>query len=97
VTLTTEQVEEIAGLARLELTKQEKERFRVQLSAILDFAATLQQLDTSGVPPTASVTGLEGVMRDDVIEASLTQTEALANAPETESGFVVVPAVLEEN
>ncbi|MDQ4078035.1 MAG: Asp-tRNA(Asn)/Glu-tRNA(Gln) amidotransferase subunit GatC [Chloroflexota bacterium] len=96
MSLTLRQVEEIADLVRLDLTKQEKERFRDQLSAILDYAERLQQLDTSGVPPTANVTGLVGVMREDVIEASFTQAEALANAAETESGFVVVPAVLEE-
>lgn len=96
MSLTLEQVSEIATLARLELTKQEKERFRQQLSAILDYAAMLQQLDTGNVPPTANVTGLVGVLRDDEIEPSLTQQQALANAPAHTGGFVVVPAVLEE-
>lgn len=95
MSLTLQQVEEIALLARLDLTRQEQERFREQLSAILDFAERLQALDTSGVPPTASVTGLVGVMRDDVIQASLTQAEALANAPAAAEGFFAVPAVLE--
>ncbi len=96
MSLTVEQVAEIADLARLDLTKQEKERFRDQLSAILDYAGLLQELDTDNVPPTANVTGLVGVMREDVIEASLTQAEALANGPVTEGGFFVVPAVLED-
>lgn len=97
MSLTLKQVEEIALLARLDLSKQEKERFRAQLSAILEYAEQLQQLDTGDVPPTAQVTGLVGVMRDDVIEASLTQDEALANAPAAQDGFVVVPTVLGES
>jgi aspartyl-tRNA(Asn)/glutamyl-tRNA(Gln) amidotransferase subunit C len=97
MSLTLKQVEEIAGLARLDLSKQEKEHFRDQLSAILDYAEMLQQLDTSNVPPTAQVTGLVGVTREDVIEASLDQKEALANAPAAQDGFVVVPTVLEES
>ncbi|MBA3532130.1 MAG: Asp-tRNA(Asn)/Glu-tRNA(Gln) amidotransferase subunit GatC [Ardenticatenales bacterium] len=97
MSLTLKQVEEIAGLARLDLSKQEKERFRDQLSAILDYAEMLQHLDTGNVPPTAQVTGLVGVLREDVIAASLDQKEALANAPATQDGFVVVPTVLEES
>ena len=96
MSLTIEQVGEIATLARLSLTPEEKEHFREQLSAILEYAQRLQQLDTSGVPPTAQVTGLTGVLRDDVIEASLTQDEALANAPAAQDGFFAVPAVLED-
>ncbi len=95
MSLTLQQVEEIALLARLDLSRQEQERFREQLSAILEYAERLQGLDTSNVPPTANVTGLVGVMRDDVIEASLTQVEALANAPVSANGFFSVPAVLE--
>lgn len=97
MSLTLQQVEEIANLARLDLSKGEKERFRDQLSAILDYAERLQTLDTSNVPPTAQVTGLVGVMRDDTITASLTQDEALANAPQQQDGFFVVPTVLEES
>ncbi len=97
MSLTLKQVEEIAELARLDLSRGEKERFRDQLSAILDYAERLQQLDTSDVPPTAQVTGLVGVMREDVITASFTQDEALANAPRDQDGFFVVPTVLEES
>lgn len=97
MSLTPEQVEEIAGLARLALTTEEKKRFGKQLSAILEYATMLDKLDTSGVPPTANVTGLEGVLREDRVEASLAQEEALANAPKQKDGFFVVPAVLDDN
>lgn len=96
MSLTVAQVEEIALLARLDLTKQEKEKFRAQLSAILDYAEMLQELDTSNVPPTAQVTGLVGVLRDDVVTGSLTQAQVLKNAPAQQEGFVTVPIVLED-
>ncbi|MGB0389765.1 MAG: Asp-tRNA(Asn)/Glu-tRNA(Gln) amidotransferase subunit GatC, partial [Ardenticatenaceae bacterium] len=58
-------------------------------------AETLQELDTSGIPPTAQVTGLTGVMREDVVAPSLTQEQVLSNAAAAQDGFVVVPAVLD--
>ena len=97
VNLSIKEVEEIAQLARLDLTDDEKERFSGQLSAILDYFERMQALDTSDVPPTASVTGLVGVMREDEVRPSLSQAQALANAPAQEAGFVTVPAVLEES
>ena len=96
MSLTVAQVEEIALLARLDLSKQEKEKFRAQLSAILDYAELLQELDASNVPPTAQVTGLTGVMREDEARPSLTQEQALKNAPAHQEGFVTVPVVLED-
>jgi len=95
MSLTIKQVEEIAELGRLILSEEEKVKFSDQLSAILDYAETIQELDTSGVPPTAQVTGLEGVMRDDVVKPSLTQEQFIMNAAESLDGFISVPAVLD--
>lgn len=88
-------VEHIAELARLGLTEDEKARFAEQLSAILDYAAMLQQVDTSTIPPTASVGGLENVMRDDIAVPSLSQADVLANAPRAAAGQFQVPAILD--
>ena len=96
MTLSKEAVADIANLARLQLTEDEIDRFGDQLSAILDYFDRLQALDTSGVPPTASVTGLVGVMRVDEVRLSFDQATALANAPAAEDGFFTVPAVLED-
>ncbi len=68
--LTREEVAHIAELAKLGLTEEEMERFREQLSAILDYAAKLQELDTSAIPPTASVLDLQNVMRPDQVRPS---------------------------
>lgn len=93
--LTREQVEHIADLAKLGLTEAEIERFREQLSAILEYAAMLNRLDTASIPPTASVLPLRNVMRMDETRPSLSQADALQNAPSTDGGYFQVKAVLE--
>lgn len=93
--LTLEQVQHIAELARLELTAEEKERYRQQLSAILEYAARLQSLDTSGIPPTSSVLPPRSVLREDEPRPGLPLEEVLRNAPQTEQEQFRVPPVLE--
>jgi aspartyl-tRNA(Asn)/glutamyl-tRNA(Gln) amidotransferase subunit C len=93
--LTSAEVEHIAELARLSLTEQEKNLFQDQLSAILDYAAVLQGIDTSAVPPTATVLPLRNIMRDDVVAPSLPTEDVLANAPAAEVGYFKVKAILE--
>lgn len=93
--LTIEEVRHIAELAKLELTDAEQARFRDQLSAVLDYAASLRALDTSAISPTATVLPLRTVLRDDTVQPSLSREALLANAPEAEAGCFRVPAVLE--
>ena len=93
--LTIAEVEHIAELARLGLTEEEKALYREQLSAILDYAAVLQRVDTSAIPPTATVLPLRNVMRADVVEPSLPREDVLANAPDAHEGCFRVQAILE--
>lgn len=95
MSLTKAEVEHIANLARLELSEEEKERYRDQLSAILEYAARLQALDTSTIPPTASVLAQAGVLRADLPAAGLTPDELLRNAPNSEKRQFRVPPVQE--
>lgn len=96
--LTRQQVKHIAELAKLQLSDDETTRMTQQLSAILDYAARLQELDTEAIPPTASVVPLQNVMRDDVVAPSLPRDEALANAPDQDDKheFFRVKAILKE-
>ncbi len=94
--LSTADVEHIAELAKLALTPDEIEQYRRQLSAILEHFETLQQVDTSSVPPTASVLPLRTVMRADQVRPSLPTEDALANAPDRQDGFFRVRAVFGE-
>ncbi|MCS6845092.1 MAG: Asp-tRNA(Asn)/Glu-tRNA(Gln) amidotransferase subunit GatC [Caldilineales bacterium] len=95
--LSTADVEHIAHLARLALTPEEVEQYRRQLSAILDYFETLKQVDTSAVPPTATVLPLRTVMRQDAVRPGLSTEDALANAPDREDGYFRVPAVFGED
>ena len=93
--LTNEQVEHVALLARLGLSDAERERMREQLSSILDHIDQLRAVDTSNVAPTAQVIPLDPILREDVVEPSLTNEQALANAPRSENGYIRVRAILD--
>jgi aspartyl-tRNA(Asn)/glutamyl-tRNA(Gln) amidotransferase subunit C len=93
--LSREEVLHIARLARLGLTEAEVDRFREQLSNILENFEILQQVDTTDVPPTAQSIALQNVMRADEVAPSLPPVEILANAPRQEGNCFRVRAVLE--
>lgn len=93
--ISLQEVETIAELAKLAFTGQEKVILQEQLSAILDYAAMLQQVDTTGIPPMTSAIPLDNVMRPDEVALSLATGDALANAPEAEDNSFKVRAVLE--
>jgi aspartyl-tRNA(Asn)/glutamyl-tRNA(Gln) amidotransferase subunit C len=94
--LTPDEVRRVARLAHLELTAADVELFADQLSSILAYAAAVQQVDTTGVAPTAHVLGLEDRGRDDVPGPSLAPAQWIANAPEADAaaGLFKVPKVL---
>ncbi len=92
--LSADQVDRIAELARLALTAEERALYQEQLSDILDYFERLQELDTEAIEPTASVLPLHSVMRADVSRAPSQREDMLANAPATEDGCFLVPAVL---
>jgi aspartyl-tRNA(Asn)/glutamyl-tRNA(Gln) amidotransferase subunit C len=94
--LTREEVRHIARLARLRLTAEEEARYAQQLSAILDYARRLQQVDTSHIPPTATVLPLRAPLREDQPRPSPPREQILANAPATEAGMFRVPPVLDQ-
>ena len=88
-----EEVLHVAKLARLALSDEEVERFRGQLSAILEAVGKVSELDLEGVPPTSHPLDLVNVLAEDEPVPSLARDEALANAPDPEDGFFGVPAV----
>lgn len=92
-----ETVEHIAELAKLKLTEDEINLYAEQLSAILDYAESLQEIDTSAIPPTASVLPLRNVLRPDAAQPSLPRDEALANAADKADGQFRVDAILDND
>jgi aspartyl-tRNA(Asn)/glutamyl-tRNA(Gln) amidotransferase subunit C len=95
MSITVKDVQHVAKLARLQLSPEEEATFTEQMNAILQYAEKLNELDTEHVKPTTHVLQVSNVMRDDVVKESLSQEEALLNAPEDEDGHFKVPAVLE--
>src|SRR5882724_2567365 len=93
---TRDAVAAIAALANLELDAAEIDLFARQLGDILAYADEVQQIDTTGVPPTASVLARQGADRPDEILPSLSRAEALAAAPDAaiDTGFFKVPRVI---
>jgi aspartyl-tRNA(Asn)/glutamyl-tRNA(Gln) amidotransferase subunit C len=95
MTLTTEQVKHVAHLARLSLTGEEVERYREQLSAVLEYSQMLDEVDTASIPPTATVLPLRTVLRADEAQPSFDPDDILANAPPRDGQFFRVHAILE--
>ncbi|HET8605840.1 MAG TPA: Asp-tRNA(Asn)/Glu-tRNA(Gln) amidotransferase subunit GatC [Gaiellaceae bacterium] len=89
--ISRDEVLHVARLARLELSDEEVERFREQLSAILDAVSKVQELDLSGVPPTSHPLDVVNVWREDEPRPSLAVEEALANAPARRDDLFEVP------
>ena len=94
--ITLQDVEQVAKLARLEVSPAEKEAFAKQLSQILTHVETLKQYDTTGIEPTATVLGQVNVFREDIVQPSLPVEKALVNAPEREADGFAVPKIIEE-
>ncbi|MCX6812059.1 MAG: Asp-tRNA(Asn)/Glu-tRNA(Gln) amidotransferase subunit GatC [Candidatus Berkelbacteria bacterium] len=88
----------VASLSRIKLTSAEEKKFAGQLGAVLSNFELLNKVDTENVEPTANVTGLSNITREDkVTNASGTKSrdELLAGAPEVENGSIKVPSVFE--
>ena len=94
--LSEDKVRHVAKLAKLELGANEIEKFQKQLSEILDYVAILNEDETGKVEPTSQVTGLENVFREDKVEKSLIQEEALSGAKNKQQGRFKVKAILEK-
>ena len=95
MTLTRQVVEDIAELAKLDLSDDEIERYQNQLSDILDYADMLNALDTDDIAPTASVLPIVNALREDKINQGLPVDDVLANAPDSEAQQFRVRAVLD--
>jgi aspartyl-tRNA(Asn)/glutamyl-tRNA(Gln) amidotransferase subunit C len=93
--VTLEDVRKVARLARLRFSPEEERRLIDDLNQVLDYVAALDELDTSDVAPTAHVLPMSNVFRNDEKRPSLSQAEALANAPSSGHGHFRVPRVID--
>ena len=88
-------VKYVAHLARLELTPEEQQKIGEQLGKVLEYVEKLKEVDVSGIEPTAHAFPLVNVTRPDETRPSLSNEEALANAPSKANGLFMVPKIIE--
>jgi len=93
--ISAEQVQYIAGLARLSLSSEEIEGMAADMGRILEWVATLEELDTQGIEPTAHAIALATPVRDDEAALAMEPEIAISNAPERVGTAFSVPKVLE--
>lgn len=96
--LSIQDIEKIADLARLELTAEEKTMYAEQLSTVFSYMDLLNAVDTTGIPETCQVTGLQDVVREDVVvQADLdVRKKLIASFPAQEANLLKVQAVFKE-
>ena len=97
--LTNDEASKVAHLAKLDLSKDEIEKFKVQLSEIISYINQLQEVDTSSTEPTSQTTGLTSVTRDDTIDPNrlLTPNEATSGTEKIHNNYFVVPALIKRD
>jgi aspartyl-tRNA(Asn)/glutamyl-tRNA(Gln) amidotransferase subunit C len=94
MSLTRQDVEKVALLARLRLSADELDALTEQLSKVVGYVEQLGELDTEGVAPMAHAVEVTNVFRDDAVQPSLPRDQALASAPHHDGACFLVPAVL---
>ncbi|GAK48414.1 aspartyl/glutamyl-tRNA amidotransferase subunit C [Secundilactobacillus oryzae JCM 18671] len=95
--ISKDQVQHVAELAKLELDDNQLDYFTDQLGQIIGLFETLNEVDTTDVPVTSTVSDQLNVMREDVADNWNQKDALLANAPETENGYIKVPAIIDES
>jgi len=86
----------LSKLSQIKLSEKELDKFSTQISEILNFISQLSNINTQEVSPQTHSTGRKNVFREDEVKPSLTQEEALKNAPATYKGFFKVRAIFTE-
>ncbi|AOX05723.1 asparaginyl/glutamyl-tRNA amidotransferase subunit C [Corynebacterium sp. NML98-0116] len=95
--ISRDEVSRIARLARIALQEDELDQIAQQLDTIVDAVSKVQQVDTDGVEPMSHPHSIDAGMRPDVEKKTLTQAQALDQAPEVDEERFVVPQILGES
>lgn len=89
-------IEKLAHLSRLEFENESKEEIKKDLTRILSFIEKLNELNTDNIEPLVYMTDEVNVLREDEVKQTITQEEALKNAPKRDSDYFRVPRVVEK-
>jgi aspartyl-tRNA(Asn)/glutamyl-tRNA(Gln) amidotransferase subunit C len=96
MSISRQDIEKVALLARLQLTEDELSKMTTELAQIVGYVDQLGEVNTDGIEPMAHAIEIKNVFRDDAVAPSLPRDEALANAPHHDNRGYLVPAVLGE-
>lgn len=91
MTITDETIDYVGILAKLELSDEEKEQAKQDMTNMLDYVSKLNELDTDNVEPMSHAFPVHNVFREDVVTNSDDREQLLANAPEQKDGCYKVP------
>lgn len=96
--ITSDVIVKVAKLARINIPAEKVDQFASQLEPILEHFESLSKVDTTGVTPTYQTTGLNTILREDIIDTDrmFTQSEALSNAPKSSNGYFVTSATIKK-
>lgn len=89
-------IDKLANLARLKFDETEKVQIKTDLQNMIGMIEKMNELDTTGVAPLLHITDNVNVLRDDVVEGSITNEEALQNAANKNDPFFIVPKVIKK-
>lgn len=95
MTINIKDVEQVANLARLSFTEQEKQDFAEKLTAIVGYMEKLNEVNVEGVEPTYHVLPLLNILREDEVQPSMERDKVLSNAPDPQQGCFKVPKIME--
>lgn len=93
--VSSDEIRRLADLVRIDVSDEEVSDYDTYVNRMLTYAEGLNAVDTDGIEPTISVVGLQNVFRKDEAEHTITQEEALKNAPDQADGQFRVPSILE--
>lgn len=94
--ITSEMIDHLSQLARLQFSEEEKAVLKTDLERMIGFVEKLKEVDTTGVAPLLHITDAENILREDEIKQTITKEEALLNAPLTDGNFFKVPKVIKK-
>ena len=94
--ITDHEVQNLAHLSRLELNKSESAEMKKDLNKILDFIASIEEIDIKNIEPLVYMTDSENVLRDDIVSSELSLEKAMKNNPDQGSNYFTVPKVIDK-
>lgn len=93
--ISEEQTKHVAKLSKLSFSEDELKDITTQLGKIIDMVELLEEVDTQGVPFTSNVAQSINVLREDVATPGMDRDELMKNVPESEGGYIKVPAIID--